>query len=98
MTTLHQVPVLTSPTLSSPLHESYDISKWLCERQPELIPAEHREVILQLMDKLYKFHAMALTVALEDRKDGIPNQAAAFLENQNLSETHRRALEIKSIL
>lgn len=41
---------------------------------------------------------MALSVTLEDSRDGIPNKAAALLENPELSKGHRRALEIKSVL
>lgn len=50
------------------------------------------------MGKLYSFHAMALTASREVRKHGIPNQAAALLEKKDLTEGHRRALEIKSVL
>ncbi|KAJ6444119.1 thioredoxin-like protein [Purpureocillium lavendulum] len=66
--------------------------------QPELLPEEHRETIDRLMNKIYAYHAKALLVAPDDRKDGIQNQAAAMLENPELSETYRRALEIKSVL
>lgn len=93
-----QVPALTSPALESTLDDSRDIAKWLCERQPELLPEEHRETIEHLMDKLYSFHGKALLVPPEDRKHGVPNQAAAMLESTDLSEYHRRALEMKSIL
>ncbi|EQL01995.1 hypothetical protein G6O67_008350 [Ophiocordyceps sinensis] len=92
-----QVPALTSPALESTLDDSRDIAKWLCERQPELLPEEHRETIEHLMDKLYSFHGKALLVPPEDRKHGVPNQAAAMLESTDLSEYHRRALEMKSI-
>ncbi|KAM4064877.1 Thioredoxin-like protein [Hirsutella rhossiliensis] len=92
-----QVPALTSAALDSMLDDSRDIAKWLCERQPELLPEEHRETIERLMDKLYAFHCKALLVAPEDRNHGFPNQAAAMLESTDLSEKHRRALEMKSI-
>ncbi|PHH76894.1 hypothetical protein CDD82_3764 [Ophiocordyceps australis] len=97
-----QVPVLTSTALEAPLDDSRDIAKWLCAKQPRLLPQEHREVIESLMDKIYAFHATALLVASEDRKDdfkeSLPNKAAAMLERSDLSEGHRRALEIKSVL
>ncbi|PTB45317.1 hypothetical protein M441DRAFT_64980 [Trichoderma asperellum CBS 433.97] len=92
-----QVPALTSAAFSSPLAESYDISKWLCEKQPDLIPEEHREAIESLMDKLYSFHAKTLTIGSDQKKHGIPNRAAELLEQKDLSESHRRALEIKSV-
>lgn len=92
-----QVPALTSPLLDSTLDESRDIADWLCQKQPELLPEEHRETIDRLMNKIYAYHAKALLVAPDDRKDGIQNQAAAMLENPELSETYRRALEIKSV-
>lgn len=90
--------MLTSPALPSPIDDSYDISRWLCEKQPELLPDQHREDIDRLLGKLYDFHAMALSIAHDDRNDGIPNQAAALLENPELSKRYRRALEIKSVL
>ncbi|RFU75034.1 thioredoxin [Trichoderma arundinaceum] len=92
-----QVPALTSPALPAPMTESYDISKWLCEKQPELVPEQHREEIQTIMDKLYSFHAKALTAGPEEKKHGIPNQAAELLEKKDLTEGHRRALEIKSV-
>ena len=88
---------MSSPSLSSVLTDSRDISRWLCEQQPELVPEEHKDSIVRLIDMLYDFHAMALTMPPEDRKDGVPNQAAALLENADLTEAHRRALEIKSV-
>ncbi|KAL7938037.1 hypothetical protein V8C35DRAFT_290677 [Trichoderma chlorosporum] len=92
-----QVPALTSPALASPLIDSYDISKWLCEKQPELVPEEHREVIQNMMGILYSFHAVTLIVGPHERKHGIPNQAAELLEKKDLTERHRRALEMKSV-
>ncbi|EHK22447.1 uncharacterized protein TRIVIDRAFT_17565 [Trichoderma virens Gv29-8] len=92
-----QVPALTSPALSSPLTDSYDISKWLCEKQPELIPKEHQEMIQNMMEKLYSFHAMTLTIGPDERKHGILNRAAELLEKKDLTERHRRALELKSV-
>lgn len=92
-----QVPALTSPALSSPLTDSYDISKWLCEKQPELIPQKHQEMIQNMMEKLYSFHAMTLTIGPDERKHGILNRAAELLEKKDLTERHRRALELKSV-
>ncbi|KJZ75799.1 hypothetical protein HIM_04956 [Hirsutella minnesotensis 3608] len=92
-----QVPALTSPALESTLDDSYAIAKWLCKRQPELLPEEHRETIERLMDKLYTFHAKVLLEPPENQKHGVPNQAAAMLESTELTEGHRRALEIKSL-
>ncbi|KAL6880982.1 hypothetical protein J3F83DRAFT_20242 [Trichoderma novae-zelandiae] len=92
-----QVPALTSRALASPLTDSYDISDWLCERQPELVPEYHRNTIQSIMDKLYSFHAMALTIGPYEKKHGIPNRAAELLERKDLTEHHRRALEMKSV-
>ncbi|UNI24373.1 hypothetical protein JDV02_010124 [Purpureocillium takamizusanense] len=92
-----QVPALTSPLLDFNIVESRDIAEWLCQKQPELLPEEHRETIERLMGDMYSFHAKALLVAPDDRKDGIQNQAAAMLESPELTGAHRRALEIKSV-
>ncbi|KAL2209033.1 hypothetical protein CC79DRAFT_1332255 [Sarocladium strictum] len=92
-----QVPSLTSPLLPANLTDSRDISNWLCEQQPLLVPAEHRVSINKLMDQLYAFHAMALSIPDKDRIYGVPNVAAAMLERSDISEQHRRALEMKSV-
>jgi hypothetical protein len=92
-----QVPALTSPLLSAPLTDSRDISKWLCEQQPRLVPAEHRETIDRLMDGLYAFHALSLSTPERERIHGVPNVAAAMLERSDISDTWRRALELKSV-
>jgi glutathione S-transferase len=92
-----QVPALTSPSLDEPITESRDISNWLCKQQPELVPDEHRETIERLMDQLYSFHAMSLSVPPDDHRHGVSNQAAAMLERADLSDSYRRRLEIKSL-
>lgn len=92
-----QVPALTSPSLPAPITDSRDISKWLCDQQPLLVPAEHRETIDRLIEALYAFHAMAVSIPEKDRIHGVPNVAAAMLERSDISEKHRRALEMKSV-
>lgn len=77
-----------------PLSESQDIAHWLCEQQPELVPQGHHDVIKNWLNKFYVYHRKALSIP----KNGIPNIAATMLEDTNLSESHRRALEIKSAL
>ena len=62
------------------------------------MPTERKEDIIRLMDEIYAFHAMALTIPEEDRLHGVPNMAAALLERSDISEEYRRALEMKSIL
>lgn len=93
-----QVPSLTSPELAAPISDSRGIATWLCAKQPELLPEEHKEAIARLMEKLYHFHLKALNIPADAANTGIPNKAAAMLENPGLSEQHRRALEIKSVL
>ncbi|OAA75580.1 Thioredoxin-like protein [Akanthomyces lecanii RCEF 1005] len=92
-----QVPSLTSPLLPSGLSDSQQIAKWLCDKQPELVPAAHKETIDSLMEKLYRYHFKALNIPPEAAANGLPNVAAAMLEDSSISEKHRRALEIKSI-
>ncbi|VUC33192.1 unnamed protein product [Clonostachys rosea] len=92
-----QVPVLASPALSQPLTDSYEIAKWLSLQQVDLIPEEHNVIITKIMDGLHGIHAEALALSPDICKDGIPNQAAAMLENSQLAASHRRRLEIKSI-
>ncbi|CAH0039286.1 unnamed protein product [Clonostachys solani] len=93
-----QVPVLASPALSEPLTDSYEIAKWLSLQQTDLIPEEHNVIITKIMNDLHGIHAQALALSPDICKDGIPNQAAAMLERNQLTASHRRRLEIKSIL
>lgn len=92
-----QVPALTGSALRSPIADSHEIANWQCEKQPQLLPEDQRVVIHRIMDEIHGFHAMALAVAADARKHGLPNQAAAILENPTISDSHRRALEIKSL-
>ncbi|QPG94593.1 hypothetical protein C2857_006487 [Epichloe festucae Fl1] len=91
------VPVLTSPTLVAPIDDSHKISRWVCRQQPRLVPGKHRQAIGELLDELYEIHAIAFSTTRDVMRNGIPNQAAALLENPSLSEGHRRALEIKTM-
>ncbi|KAH6888096.1 hypothetical protein B0T10DRAFT_67844 [Thelonectria olida] len=92
-----EVPVLTSPALPASLDDSQNISAWLCEMQPELIPREHEEDITRLMEKICSLQAIPLVLTAEDRQWGVPNEAAALLERNGLSPKYRRALEINSV-
>lgn len=66
--------------------------------QPELLPNEHRQDIEYLLHVFFSFHAKPLAVRPEERSGGISNKAAAMLERTDISDSHRRCLEIKSIL
>lgn len=92
-----QVPALTSPSLPANITDSRDISNWLREQQPLLVPTEHRETIDRLIESLYSFHAMAVSIPEKDRIHGVPNVAAAKLERSDISDKYRRALEMKSV-
>ncbi|CAM1502021.1 Fc.00g040050.m01.CDS01 [Cosmosporella sp. VM-42] len=93
-----QVPALTCFEFPSTLDDSCDIATWLCEKQPELLPKEYQEIISGLVDRIYSFHITPLVVNPTSKTYGIPNRAAARLESNDISEQHRRALEIKSVL
>lgn len=90
----NQVPALTSTSMPLAINESRDIANWLCEKQPDLLPTDYKDAIGRFMEKLFLYHAKALNIPA----NGITNQAAAMLENPNITTAHRRALEIKSIL
>lgn len=61
------------------------------------MPDEHRQEIQTLLNSFYSFHAKPLTIRPEERNDGITNKAAAMLERTDISESHRRSLEVKSV-
>jgi glutathione S-transferase len=61
LTSLTQVPVLTSPVLPTPLADSLDITKYLIQQYPSLVPEAYKEQILDLLEKLHQISYFSLT-------------------------------------
>lgn len=100
---LYQVPSLTGPKLSAPLTDSVDISYWLCEHYPNLLPTDRESTIRDLFAKLhdieiYSLSARPESVLPEWRTSGVPPTAVDALlakPDSEVSPEYRKALEKK---
>lgn len=99
----YQVPALTGPTLSAPLTDSVDISYWLCDHYPKLIPTDHESTIRDMFHKLHDIRIFALSarrdsIPPEWQENGIPPTAIDALlarPDSEISPEYRQALENK---
>ena len=92
-----QVPVLMIPSLlPTPLPESLDISYYICDRYPSLLPATHKEEIAKLLHDLHDINFFSLSF-----EKGPPvahgNRAAvmALLAKPGISPQYEKALKHK---
>ncbi|ETS87868.1 hypothetical protein PFICI_01696 [Pestalotiopsis fici W106-1] len=93
-----QVPVLTNEQhLTEPMPESVDISYYICDWYPQLLPKEHEAVIRSLVQELHQINYGVLTFGPGSRH---PTRLVAkveeLLEQPGLSESYRSALERKA--
>lgn len=93
-----EVPVLSPAKLDAahrPIPDSVDITYFIAERYPSLIPKEHEEEIKRLISKLHEINFFSLTFA---GKPETQQRATASLEEklqENISERYRKAIEYK---
>ncbi|ETS80556.1 hypothetical protein PFICI_08085 [Pestalotiopsis fici W106-1] len=92
-----QVPALTGNDLPTPLTDSLDISYWLCNHFPGLLPEAHKPVIQQFLTQLHGFEGLSLSVPSKaDRQEGVPNPSLdALLARSDITPEYKRALEYK---
>lgn len=95
-----QVPALDSGALPSSLTDSVDITRWACDEYPELAPAQHREKIFRLLQDLHKIQYLSLTFRPDEMLGGkitagIEGSIQRRLNQQGISDSYRRALEVK---
>ncbi|EXJ60371.1 hypothetical protein A1O7_04523 [Cladophialophora yegresii CBS 114405] len=92
-----QVPVLLSPGfLDRPITDSLEITLWLCERYPELRPAEHAEEIENLLRKLHAINFFSISMRDCPQRASMQEQAIqAQMNVPGLSDRHKKALEYK---
>ncbi|KAK6197291.1 hypothetical protein LQW54_010753 [Pestalotiopsis sp. IQ-011] len=92
-----QVPALTGGDLSAPLTDSLDISFWLCDHFPILLPDAHELAIRELLSRLHKFKGLSLSVTSKtDRHAGVPlPELYATLARSDISQEYRSALKYK---
>ncbi|OAL32032.1 hypothetical protein AYO22_00902 [Fonsecaea multimorphosa] len=94
---LDQVPVLYSPALlKKPIADSLEITEYMAERYPSLIPKEHEQLIRRLLVDLHALNFFSLSFP------GRPTVAAGMkaavvrrLQMPGISERYREALKFK---
>lgn len=91
------VPVLANPkVLGKPMPESVDISWYLCDWYPNLLPKEHEKVIRELIDELHLISFRLLTFGVKTRyPDAGVDYIKGLLQRTDISDVYRKTLEYK---
>ena len=92
---LGQVPVLTSPSLDKSIADSLEITHFLAERYPSLIPASHEKEISCLLTELHALNYFSLSFEGKDYvAEGFKKSVLERL-NGDISPRYRDALTFK---
>ena len=90
-----QVPVLVGPG-ELKITDSLDITYYLAERYPGLIPQTHKDVITVLLNELHDVWYVSLSfTAAEGRGAGIVRQIKEIMAQPTTSESYKEALQKK---
>lgn len=92
-----QVPVLANAAgLTTHIADSLEITWYIAERYPSLVPAEHKEEINRLMRELHAVNYFSLSLG---EKPHVPAAGKAMIvqlmENPGTSQRYRDALAYK---
>jgi glutathione S-transferase len=96
-----QVPVLTHQTaLSQPIRDSLDITLYIAEQYPELIPQSHRDEISHLLQDLHSINYFSLSFSGEPEVASsiMRDPIMQILERPDISERYRDALQYKLMM
>ena len=55
-----QVPVLSSPSLTKAVADSLEITRFIAERYPQLVPQSHSQEVLELLNELHEINVSGL--------------------------------------
>ncbi|KAK6078949.1 hypothetical protein SCUP234_05875 [Seiridium cupressi] len=93
-----KVPVLVNDTLlSEPMPETVDISYYICDWYPKLLPPKHETVIKELVAELHKINFTILSFGPESKNQAkLAEQAQKLLSQPNVSEEYAEALSNKA--
>lgn len=93
-----QVPVLANDDLlPKPMPESVDITWYLCDWYPSLIPAEHRTIIQEMIKELHEINYGVLTFGSgSEHPLRLEDKIQQILDQGNISAEYGSALEHKS--
>ncbi|MCJ1472620.1 hypothetical protein MMC13_001269 [Lambiella insularis] len=90
-----QVPVLAPPSPAKPIPDSLEITHYLAEAYPSLVPESHRAEITRLLTELHGLNYFTLCYS---GKHFINKSSMANIQRRldgNISEKYRKALEYK---
>lgn len=90
-----QVPVLTSEALDRPLPDSLDITFYIAERYPRLLPEAHEQKIKGLLQELHALNYFSLSFGAQPQ---VAENMLAALDKRlkgNISEWYRETLEAR---
>ncbi|KAI0889738.1 uncharacterized protein GGS22DRAFT_149038 [Annulohypoxylon maeteangense] len=92
------VPVLANEkVLDKPMPESIDISYYLADWYPSLLPVQHKEAIRELLEELHKISFKLLTFGTQTK---YPSIAVDWMREQiqrpDISDEYKKALEYKA--
>lgn len=93
-----RVPALTNDKLlPQSLHETLDITWYLCDWYPGFLPREHANEIRRLIEELHEINFPVLTFGPQDRHAlDLDASVHEILRRDDISEEYRKALEYKS--
>ena len=87
--------MLTSPLLSKPIADSVEITHFLADRYPSLIPVSHKEQITKLLNDLHAINYFSLSFpGREHVAEGFKSCVFKRLSG-DISPTYRDALTYK---
>lgn len=95
-----QVPVLANDALfKNPMPEAIDITWYICEWYPLLLPLEHERTIRELITKLHNINFAVLTFRPQAQNpERLRKRVEQLLQHESTSDEYRRALQHKSQL
>lgn len=81
-----------------PMPESVDITWYLCERYPSLLPSQHAETIKRLVTKLHEISFYSLSFGnMPARGLAIQDKIDETLKDPSISDRYRKALLYKKV-
>ncbi|KAK7960708.1 hypothetical protein PG996_011350 [Apiospora saccharicola] len=94
-----QVPAMTVEGRAAPITDSLDISYWLCDMFPHLLPQQHEATIRRLLRDLHAIEGISITIRRREgpEEDLIDPCVDKALARDDISPEYRQALEAKKI-
>ncbi|KAK8091714.1 hypothetical protein PG997_002075 [Apiospora hydei] len=94
-----QVPAMTVEGAVAPITDSLDISFWLCDMFPQLLPPQHEATIRRLLRDLHAIEGISITIRRREgpEEDLIDPCVDNMLARDDIGPEYRQALEVKKI-